>query len=155
MLVALIVVATLYEAADAMRLFRLPKIPGQNPPYETPIIGTTVLALVVGTAVFLFSAAAPRIGGRLGRARWLWAVPIACTAFVIARNYSYDPYYFPTLRRAGSSGHAPPWLFYAMLLAAALVIAWQHSRHPRIAEFVTSAVLLVTALGVLLADAGH
>jgi hypothetical protein len=95
-----------------------------------------------------------------GRPRIAWgrlAVPAAgaaAAAFLVARFYSYDPYYAPTLRRMSDGGLvAGRWI--AVVVAATLVAGVLVPRWPRVAAAGTGIGVWAMALTAAIAGLGH
>ena len=86
-----------------------------------------------------------------------WAVALfapAAAAFVTARFYTYDPYYYPTLRRfSDDGGVGTTWVLG--LLVAALVACFLTRLLPRFGSIATAVVLFVLVPTSLLTAAGH
>ena len=111
--------------------------------------GTT--AVVVAALVALISGAIA-LGTRL-RSRLAPLVPLAAVAFVVARFYTFDSYYAPTLRRMSDGGLVAPGVIYA-LIATAVVVAALIAKWPAAAP--AGALLLVLSAVLALAEsAGH
>jgi hypothetical protein len=86
--------AALYEAAVALRLVSMGKLPGTEPAGGVWVFRLAMLALVAGIALSLLALRREAVPQRLQ----VLLAPSAL-AFVIARYYTFDPYYLPTLRR--------------------------------------------------------
>jgi hypothetical protein len=112
-----------------------------------------------GTTVVVIAALAAMIAGSIAlgvagaRSRLAPLVPLAAVAFVVARFYTFDPYYAPALRRMSDGGLVAPGLIY-VLIAAAVVVAALMMKWPPAAP--AGALLLVcAALLALVEGAGH
>lgn len=81
-------------------------------------------------------------------------VDIAATAFVVARWYSYDPYYLPTLRRMSEGGLLTGWwLLVLIAYSAGVVISFRGSR--RAAVVLSGVLVWVCMLSAFFAALGH
>jgi len=79
---------------------------------------------------------------------------LAAVSFVVARFYSYDPYYAPTLRRMSDGGIVPGgWIVF--LVGLAVLAAWNVFRNRRLGMVLTSAVCWLSAITALVMPAGH
>ena len=141
-LVAVLLAATAYEVAAALGTPSVGPLPGI-------VLVTTLLAMLGGAVVSLW------LGARRKTAGWpAAAIPPAAAAFMVARFYTYDPYYAPTLRRASEGGAVSATWTYAVataaILAAGLVVA-----RPRTGLLATVPVLLVCGGTALFELAGH
>jgi uncharacterized membrane protein YbaN (DUF454 family) len=97
-----------------------------------------VLAMLVGAALALLTIRleAPRLA--------LALLAPAAAAFAVARFYTYDPYFSPTLRRYSDDGAMPPaWLL--LLAAASIVVGVLSWRTPRVGAAATAATLVLLA----------
>ena len=103
-----------------------------------------------GGGVVLGLAVAAMLAGCLGGA----ALPALGAAFVVARFYTYDPYYLPTLRRMSDGGlFSPAWIFG--LAAAALATSLLTAIRPRAGRPIAVVVLLACVFTALFESAGH
>jgi hypothetical protein len=82
------------------------------------------------------------------------AIPLGGAAFVVARFYSYDPYYAPTLRRMSDGGSLPGWWIIAVV-ALAVGGALATTCLPRLALAAAGAAALLCAATAFLAGLGH
>lgn len=141
--VAVLVVAAAYEALVAFGAIELGSEPGAGPPGEGLVLLCALVAMLVGAALAML----PRGG----------ALPLLAPAgagFLLARFYTFDPYYLPGLRRMSDGGLLPPPLVYAVV-AASLLAAVFAQRRPLVGRLFTGGVLLASALLALVAGAGH
>ena len=102
-----------YEVALALRWVSIGALPGEGAPWSGPVEATAASAIVLGIGVAAACLRRPRND-------WVWlaAVSVPAAAFVIARLYTYDPYYAPTLRRMSDDGLiSPGWVFLLGLFA--------------------------------------
>ena len=79
---------------------------------------------------------------------------LPAAAFLVARFYTFDPYYLPTLRRMSDGGLVSPALVFAVA-ALALCAAAITSVRPQAGRFMAAPVILVSAFLALVADGGH
>jgi hypothetical protein len=141
--VAVLVASTAYEALAAANVLEPGSQSGYGPVGWTEAEVAALVALVSGAIA---------LGARI-RSRLAPLLPLAGAAFVVARFYSFDPYYAPALRRMSDGGLVAPGLIYA-LIAVAIVVAALMTRWPAAAP--AGALLLVVSAVVALAeDAGH
>lgn len=142
--------AALYETAVALGVISLGVVPGDGPPAEGAILLVGVVAALAGSGLAAAYAACPY---PIPRALVGLLAP-AGAAFLIARFYTHDPYYLPTLRRMSDDGLVSvSWVF---LLAAAAVAAGLLTVVSRRAGMGLTAVLLpLSALTALAAGLGH
>ena len=122
--------------------------PGEHVNGEATVAQIAYVVMLLAAAV----AAGDALGPRLPAAVALF-VP-AATAFSIARFYTYDPYYFPTLRRYSDDR---PGAFQALfvMISLSLAAALLTRRWPRIGSAVTAAALPVVLFVSLILSDGH
>jgi hypothetical protein len=194
--------AASYEAAVALRVIPMGKLPGEGPFGEEVVMLIALLALLSGLVVSLSGSsgqsaswrsiglvvAAVLVVGSLVSfapvggvaelivllalisglfaslsyassrgAEWVSAEPLvapAAAAFVVARFYSFDDYYLPTLRRMSDGGLVPgKWI--VGLVVIALLAAVATKIRPRIGIAMTSFVLFMSALTAGAEGIGH
>src|SRR6185312_14460196 len=116
--IAVVAAGAAYELLVALGVIGLGPQPGDAPAGATTIVPLALLSLLVTGGVLLVAA----IGGRSRIAWERMVVPAAAAAaaFLVARFYSYDPYYAPDLRRM-SDGGAVAGRWIAFVVAATLV----------------------------------
>ncbi|MEP6641010.1 MAG: hypothetical protein ABJB93_03775 [Gaiellales bacterium] len=146
--VSILAVATWYEAAVALGVLSLGPSPGDGPRDEPLVFGAAFLALLFSGPVLLACS--------LGRTTRLAPVPLvsmAAVSFVVARYYSFDPYYAPTLRRMSDGVVAGSWIILLVVFAAGA--AWSALRTPRLGLVLVSAVSWLSAITALVLGTGH
>ena len=141
---AVLVACTAYEVADAANLLKSGSESGYGPAGSAEVEIAALVALIVGTIA---------LGVAGSRAHLAPLVPLAAVAFVVARFYSFDPYYAPTLRRMSDGGLVAPGLIY-LLIVAAVVVAALMTKWPSAAPL-GAALLVFSALLALVEGAGH
>jgi hypothetical protein len=93
--VLVVLTAAAYEAAAAFGWLSVGPEPGQAPVGNGLVLGAALLALIAGAGLCVLYAS-----HRRPRADALGSlIAPTAAAFVVARFYSFDPYYAPTLRR--------------------------------------------------------
>jgi hypothetical protein len=143
-LLVLIVGGAAYEGAIALEWISIGDVPGEGAPAEGAILSVAVLAVLAGIGVSVFASHGNRLVAGL--------VP-AAGALMVARFYSFDSYYAPTLRRASEGGVVAAGWVYALVALAALAGALALLR-PRLA-LVGAPVMFVCVLTTWFADTGH
>jgi len=143
---AVLLACAAYEAAIALKWISIGNEPGEGATGSGWVLGVALLAMLVGIV-----ACAAAVRAR--RAKYALVAP-AAAAFVVARFYTFDPYYAPGLRRASDGGIFPAWWVYGV--AAACVAAAALARTGfRAASLLSAAALLVTAITSWAMYAGH
>ena len=140
-----------YQAALALGWLFVGPLPGETPTGYDLALGVALIALLGGAALCTVYAARGR--RRAPPAAALGIGP-AAVAFVVARFYSFDPYYAPTLRRMSEDGLvADAWVY--TLVALGLLGGILVRARPRIGLGLTAAVLRLSAPTALAAGLGH
>jgi hypothetical protein len=144
-LVAVLAVAACYEAAVALRLLDVGPLSGQGPPGEDAVLLPALVALLVGTGLVIVASKRPLA----------WLLAPAAAALVVARFFSFDPYYAPVLRRMSDGGVvSPAWVAFvaadALAAGALLRLGFRRS-----GAFLSAAVLLLSFATVVFEGAGH
>ena len=143
-LVIVICAGTIYEAAIAFGWIAIGVTPGGEARHQGIVLTATALAILAGVVVTIISA---------GRNRMLPALMPSAAAFMVARFYTFDPYYAPTLRRAADAGlFSPVWVW--TLAVVALFLAALALTHPRFA-FAGAPVLLLCLFTAYFVYLGH
>lgn len=115
-------------------------------------IGELIALLVLLTGIVAFLAYAS--GRSAERTSIAPLVAPAAAAFVVARFYSFDDYYLPTLRRMSNHGSIPgQWII--VLVALALLAGASTKIRPRIGIAMTSLVLFMSVLTSIAVGIGH
>jgi hypothetical protein len=153
----LIAVGTLYFTAYALGAIGPGTLPGQQPAgYDLALLAGLLGMLLACAACFLLGSMA---AGELpvGERGWLLcaaASPLA-VLFIVVRQYTYDAYYFPSLRRIADGGgvFGDGWLI--ALSSGALVAASFPTRSPVVGSVLTAGMLVVCLFTAILQNAGH
>jgi hypothetical protein len=133
-----------YEAAVALGALAVGPLPGEEPAGEGVLLGLAEAALVLAAG---FAAVSPR-------RPFVWLLAPVAAALVVARFYSFDPYYAPTLRRMSDGGVvAGRWVVF--LGIAAVVAAAAVRMRPRVGAFLTVGVLVFSFVTVVFEGAGR
>jgi hypothetical protein len=143
-ILAVLATCTAYEVVDAANLLKPGSQSGYGPAGSTEFDIAALVALVVGTIA---------LGVAGSRTRLAPLVPLFAVAFVVARFYTFDPYYAPYLRRMSDGGLVAPGLIYLLIAAAVIVAALM--KKWRSAAPLGAALLLFSALLALVEGAGH
>jgi len=148
-----VVLGAAYELLVALGVLGLGPRPGDRPAGAAAIVPLALIALLlIGVLLLATVLGASRPKG------WGWpivpAAGAAAAAFLVARFYSYDPYYAPTLRRM-SDGGAVAGRWIAVLVAATLVAGILVRRWPRAASAGTAAGVWAIALTAAVTGLGH
>ncbi len=151
-LVALVVLggATIYKTAVALGALSVGPEPGRGPAGEGVVVAAALLALFVGAVASFANASRPRpdVG-----VVWPLLAP-AAASFVVARFFTFDPYYAPTFRRSSEDGLVSPWWILALVTAALAVGALIRAK-PRYGAILTCSLLVLCALIALAVRLGH
>ena len=144
LLLALILIGAAYEAAIALEWVSIGEIPGEGAPGEGAVLSVSVLAVLAGIAVSIFAIRGNRLAAGLAP---------AAAALMVARFYSFDPYFAPALRRASEGGIVAAGWVYALVAVALLAGVLAFAR-PRLA-FLGAPVMLLCVFTTVFAHAGH
>ena len=138
---AAIVLATgaVYEALVALEAVPIGDVPGEGAPGSSVVFVASMLGFLVACVVSI------RNGLRASKTRSsVWAVlPLAGATYLVARWYSFDPYFAPTLRRYSEGGVAGDWILVVAVAAVAAAILVRVLRYA--GSLVVGLVLLVEA----------
>ena len=150
LVVAMLGAAAVYEAAVAAGWVALGTAPGSGPPGEGAVRAAAAAAAVAGAVVCSLLR-------RRRELRLPALLPLAAPAaagFALARFYTFDPYYLPTLRRMSEGGVvATSWIVALAVIAvvvALLVRVWPRVGLPAMALF-----LFVSVGTALFESTGH
>lgn len=147
----MLVAAAAYELAIAVGAIGIGSSPGDGAPAETIVLIAALLALLIGCIWAIACSVSSRPG--LARAPASMLAP-AAVALLLARFYSYDAYYAPSLRRMSDGGLVAAGWVYA-LVAAALAAAVLSSVRRKAGLATTAPLLILVAVTALLENAGH
>jgi hypothetical protein len=150
---AMLVVGAAYEAAVAAGGVAVGPRPGQMPAADTPIVVGAIWALA-GAGTVLLAGCLSRTARDALATRLLALLNAAAICFVVARYYSYDPYYAPDLLRMSQGGIVPGWWMVSLVALAAGAIATLR-RDTRVGMLLTAAVTWLAAITALAAGLGH
>jgi hypothetical protein len=146
--VGVLAAATAYEALVALGVIELGSLPGDDPPGAGIVLAAAVVSMLGGAAFAL------GMGGFGGRSSTAELLSPAAAAFLVARFFTFDPYYAPALRRYSDSGLVSPLLVAVLVLVALAAAVLTHAR-PRAGLLLTAPVVLACALTALLMAVGH
>jgi hypothetical protein len=150
LVVAVLLAAAVYETGVALKWISMGSEPGTDALGEGVVVTAAMLALLF--AMGYFAAQLLRREVTL-----FWAaplIPVAATAFMIARFHSFDPYYLPTLRRfSDAGGVADGWVYG--LAAVQLIFVAAIKFWPRTGSLAASILLLFSAGTVFAFGLGH
>jgi len=152
-LVAVVAVGAVYELLVALGVLGLGPQPGDAPAGAAVIVPLALLALLLVGGLLLAAAMGGRGWNGWGRLT-VPAAGAAAAAFLVARFYSYDPYYAPYLRRMSEDGLVAG-RSIAFLVAATLVSGLLVRRWPRVASAGTALGMWAIALTAAVAGLGH
>lgn len=151
-MIAVVALDAGYEALVALGGIGLGREPGAGPPGDDVAVLSAIAALVAGSALLAVAAGRPQASWPV-RPGAVLAAPVAA-AFVVARWYSYDPYYAPSLRRMSDGGIVSGrWI--ALVVASAIAAALVGRRNPGAGAALAAPLLLVFAATALVAGLGH
>lgn len=140
--------AAVYEAAVALGWVPLGTLPGEGPSHEGIVLAAALLAILGGCVLSW------RLALRGGRNPSVALLGAAAAAFMVARFYSFDPYYLSTLRRYSDGGAVSPVWVYAAA-AFALVVSLLCQTRPRTGFILNLPALLLCGLTALFVGVGH
>ena len=149
-LVAVLASAAVYEAAVALRWLEMGLVPGEGPAGEGWVRLAAFAAALVASLLCVAFARRPEARPRAVAP----LVAPAAVAFCVARFYTFDPYYLPTMRRMSEGGAVAGWWIVALVVAAALAAVLTRFE-PKTGLLLTSPVLVLSALTAAFEGAGH
>jgi hypothetical protein len=124
------------------------RVPGEG------ATGSGAAALVAVLSMLAASGALAVLAVRAGERPGAPWVLLAAAAYLVARFFTFDPYYAPTLRRMSDRGAvAGSWI--ALLTATAVAVALLGLRHARLAGACGVLVCLLLAATSAFEGAGH
>jgi hypothetical protein len=133
--------AAAYEAAVALKWIPLGTLPGEDARFEGLVVASALLALLAGIAIALVRAA------RDQRSILAALFVVAAVALMVARYYTFDTYYLPTLTRYSESGSFSPTWVYGVAIAC--VPAWFFSlAKPRVGFVIAATVMILCLITV-------
>jgi hypothetical protein len=138
--------AAAFELALALGAGSVGPQPGDPAPGEGIVVPVAFVALFVGVIV--------AIRGTWRAERAVSALAPATGLFVTASDYTYDPYFAPTLRRYADGGAVPLWWIFT-LLAISFVVGAFTWRLPRAGAGITALGMLVWVVTLVAAGDGH
>lgn len=97
--------AAVYEAAVALEWIPVGTLPGENARYEWLVMALAVIASLAGIVISLVLAAR----GRSNVPAALF--PVAAAVLMVARYYTFDTYYLPSLTRFSESSFPAEWVY--------------------------------------------
>ena len=142
-----LVLATVYEALVAFGVIELGSLPGEGPPGELTIALIAVLTMLVAAGLAFVAVLGARVP-------FLYLLPPAAAAFLVARFYTFDPYFLPALRRYSADGMLPPELVFGVV-ALALAASAVTLVHRRAGAALSVPVILACALFAQVVVGGH
>jgi len=152
-LIAIVAVGAAYEFAVALGAIGLGPQPGDAPAWDGPVVLLAIGALLL-TGVVLLVASMLRRPAATWRMLAVPAAGAAAAAFLVARFYSYDPYYAPFRIRMADGGIVAGW-WVAFLVVGTLVAGILVRRWPRAASAGTAVGAWAIALTAFAAGLGH
>jgi hypothetical protein len=96
LVVLLVLLAAAYEAALALWWLEIGSLPGEGRPEEEDVLLLAVAAQLVGAGL---AASAIRRATKPAAVESM--IPLASAAFMMARFYTFDPYFLPTPPQVG------------------------------------------------------
>jgi hypothetical protein len=142
--------AAVYELADALGWLELGGYSGDGPAGEDGLVAAACVALLVAGV----GALATAIGGGRHLSRLWVPLPLLGAAFVGARFYTYDPYYFPTLRRISDGGVIDPgWMIFVVGFSVCAAVLAALGR--RVALPIVGITAILCGLTGFFAATGH
>jgi hypothetical protein len=128
--------AAAYEAAVALKWIPVGTLPGENARFEGIVLVAALLVSLAGIVILLVLAARAR------RSPAAALFPVAGAALLVARYYTFDTYYLPSLTRYSESGSFSATWVYGVAIAG--VAAWLLALgKPRLGYAIGAAVLFL------------
>ena len=137
--VVVLAAATVYQAAQALGVISLGKLPGEDAP-AAGVFGaaTSVAFLTAFVVVFCSFRDAERIPSIVRQ-----LVPLVAVAAAVAGYYSFDPYYAPTKRRYSDYASSGQTVWICFVIAVALTAAIAARYRPRAGMLLTLVALFL------------
>jgi hypothetical protein len=150
LVVVVLLLAAVYEAAIALEWISLGSEPGGDAPGQAVVTSGAFLALVAGIGV--------GVAGVLRRGsprRWpAMLIPVAAAAYLLSHYYAFDSYYLPDLRRFSDDGNiAARWVYG--VAACSVGVGALIALVPRIGLALLPFMLLVCGIFVVGEGIGH
>jgi hypothetical protein len=140
--------ATIYEAAVALGVLDLGSLPGEGPP-GSGIAGVCAALGLISAAV----VAAALVGIRNPTPLAALLAP-AAAAFLVARFYTFDSYYLPTMIRLSERDFLPPVVVFSLAglaIAAGILVR----ARPSLGLALSAPLILICALAAGYSGIGH
>lgn len=128
--------AAAYEAAIALQWIPVGNEPGENARFEWVVMVAAELALVAGMVVSIVLAVRDR------RSVPAALFPVATALLMVARYYTFDTYYLPSLTRYSESDSFPSTWVYGVALASVPTVLLSYAK-PRLGFVLGAAVLFL------------
>jgi hypothetical protein len=145
---AALLLAAEYELALALGAVSIGPEPGDGPEGEPVVELAVLIVMLLGIGLAVVSA----LGTPSPLPVALYAP--AAAAFLIARFYTYDPYYAPSLRRYSDDGNIAPALIFVYAVGA-LAVGEVALVAPRIGGLATAVALFLIAIMTVAIGVGH
>lgn len=158
-----ILASALYEAAVALRMVDLGRLPGADAPHRGALLWLAMTVLLLGGIALTVAGIAAigrdaygrpaTFGSGLLAMPALRLVPISAAAFFLAHHLSYDAYYAPQLRRYSvniPTGFVILILCWGVVAAAGLRLRWTSA-----ASAIAAGGLLFTIPLAVVLGGGH
>ena len=129
-----------YEAAIALQWIPVGTEPGDNARFEGLVISLALLAFLGGIVISIGLAVRDRrsVVGAL--------IPVAAALMMIARYYTFDTYYLPTLTRYSEGSFPASWVYgLALASVSACVLSLMK---PRIGAVIAAGVIFLCTFTV-------
>jgi hypothetical protein len=141
-----LIAAAAFELALSLGAWSIGSQPGDSAPGQAIVGPAALLAMLIGAVAAGVRAAK--------RERAVAVLAPSAGLFVTASEYTYDPYYAPSLRRFADGGAVPVWWIFALLAISSAVAALAWLR-PRVGAQLTAFSLLAWFITQIFAGDGH
>ena len=139
--------AAAYEAAVALEWIPVGTLPGESARFEGVVMASAFIALLAGVVISLVLAAMDR------RSVPAALFSVAAASLMVARYYTFDTYYLPTLKRYSDSGDfSSTWVF--LVATVALLASFLSLTTPRVGFAFGTVVILLSTFTVLFVGFG-